>query len=212
MGKIWKIFTVLTLVFCGCKKENETIVTGTVSDFYSGGAIGQVQIEFAYSELRNGTYSTGYTDLGEAVSDASGKYSFEFQNVSAVNYRVRLRKAGYFFKEMIIRQDEWKRNQENIFDPTLFQQASIRFRFFNSSSPENQVLFSLDEHSDGCSSCCNTNNIHVSGVNDTTFVCDVYGNQTIGYELTRITSDDAQTTTGVIQVTAGEKVFELSYD
>lgn len=205
------VVTVL-LVLVGCKKEKETIVSGKATDAYSGAPVSGVVLEFAYSQLRNGSYSAGYTELGTAMSDASGDFAFAFGNVTAVNYRVRLRKEGYFFREVIINQDEWKRSQENVFNPTLFLEASIRFRFYNWSSSENQLLFTLEEHSEGCMDCCTTKSIYVAGITDTSFTCALYGNQEIGYRLNRISPGTSALEEGTIGVEAGENAFEVNFE
>lgn len=202
----------ILVVLIGCKKERETIVSGRVTEAYSGVALDGVVLEFAYSQIRNGSYSSGYTELGSATSDASGGFAIEFGNVSAVNYRVRMRKEGYFFQEVTINQDEWKRSQENVFNPAMFLESSIRFRFYNWNSPEKQVLFTLDEHSEGCQDCCTTKSIYLQGVTDTSFTCAVYGNQEIGYRLNRISPGASTVEEGTISVDAGENVFEVNFE
>lgn len=210
MKSVWSIL-VLAFLLGACKKGKETTVFGTVTEGYDGVAIEGASLEFAYTALNNGTYSSGYTELGSTTTDADGSFSFSFENVSVIDYRVRVRKEGYFFQEHKLTRDQWRLGQENNFSATVYEEAVLNFRFYNSGNSGNTIIFNLKPHSEGCSGCCGTNKIVVGGINDTSFSCQVYGNQQISYELLKVNAGGSEEKKGTIDVSEPETLFEYDY-
>lgn len=201
------------LTLTACKRSNQTVVYGELTEHYTGIPLDGTEVELAYTELGNGTYSSGYTSLGTVTTDAEGQYRFEFDNVSAIDYRVRAIKDGYFLRELKVGRDDWRPNQENEFNITLYETSSITFRFYNQFSSGNTLIFNLKPHSAGCSSCCSPEKISIGGINDTTFACNVYGNQSIGYEYLVVNSQGiVEEGEGVIEVDSKAVRFEQKYE
>jgi len=140
---------------------------GAITEGYIGHPVSGVSVEISFSELRNATYSLGYTILGTATTDSEGAYSYAFERVAAVNYRVRCTKDGYLLHEEIVHTDDWRVKTENMLDIEMFVESSLNFRLVNTSHPSSQVLLRLEEHSQGCDFCCSHDaTIRVAGIND----------------------------------------------
>ncbi|MBT3647012.1 MAG: carboxypeptidase regulatory-like domain-containing protein [Flavobacteriales bacterium] len=200
------------LVLSGCRKNREVVVMGAITEGYIGHPVSGVSVEISFSELRNATYSLGYTILGTATTDSEGAYSYAFERVAAVNYRVRCTKDGYLLHEEIVHTDDWRVKTENMLDIEMFVESSLNFRLVNTSHPSSQVLLRLEEHSQGCDFCCSHDaTIRVAGINDTSFSCNVFGNQMIEYKTTQITDVEAIERVYSLDVGPGENSIYIEY-
>lgn len=195
-----------------CKRKDATVIKGLLLESHTGSVVDGAEVDLSYSKLSNGVYSSGYSALGKVESNAAGEFSIEFENVSAVDFRLRVIRDGFFYYEEILNRDEIKNGSVNQVDLKLFEEATINFHFFNQSSAENQLVFRLEPHSEGCLDCCDSDTWSFKGINDTTIACKVHAHQTIFYDATIIGPNGSSEKDGKIDAEVGENYLNLSFD
>ena len=204
---------IVAVAHSGCKKEESVVVQGTVREGYQNGSISNARVELEYNEISGASFSTGFKEIGVTTTDASGNFSFEFERVKAVNYQLTTTREGFETARQMIGGDEWTVAQTNRVELDIFETAELNVRFINAApaSPDDQLLFQLKPHSEGCISCCTSQIIAHTSV-DTSFTCKVYANQVIGYDYTVISGSDAQSISGDIDITPGSgNTIEISF-
>ncbi|GEM_PF-827923 len=210
MHRYWYIS--LTLVFgllivmTSCRKKEVIYVSGQVTEGYSNDGVAGVTVELDYNEISGGSFSAGFKSLDVTPTDASGNYILEFERVQAVSYRVTTKLDGYETSSTTIGGDEWASGDDNELNLDIFETAELRIVMRNEfpMSASDRVLFTLNDHSAGCSGCCPSSLIdHVGG--DTTIVCKVFANQTINYSYTLVVSGFSTDQSGSIFIQPGSE-------
>lgn len=203
---------ILSIFLNSCGKHDKTIISGTVLEHYSGEPVANAEIKLSYSAFSGGIYSSGYSQIGTTNSDANGHYTFEFENVSAVDFRFQTSAEHYYYRETKINRDEVVNGDKNLLALELYAKALMNFRFKNSTSVQNQLLFALEDHSPGCSDCCFSGSIFMSGITDTLVSCGFYGHEKINYEASTIKTSGTEVTSGTIEIIPGENEFDFNFD
>lgn len=200
-------FAALFLIFQGCKPDSEYEVTGNVSDGNTGLAVSNAKVYIDFSKLENGAYSNAFSNITETETDELGNYNVEFRAEKVVEYRVRVEGDAFFNVFDTLNRNEWLASESNEHSVLVYRDSKIKFHFYSSQSGIT-VLFKMMPHSENCGTCCSESNYVFGGIVDTTFTCPVYGNQTIEYELTRISGVQSSQETGQIDVYEDEVNFE----
>jgi len=208
----YSVFLAVVIFTLACKRKDITTIKGLLLEANTGAIVEGAEVEISYSKLSNGVYSSGYSSLGKAESNSAGEYSIEFENVSAVDYRLRVIREGFFYHEEFINRDEIENGYVNQLDMKLFEEATFNLHFFNQGSAENQLIFRLEPHSEGCSDCCESDTWSFKGIKDTTIVCQVHAHQTIYYDATIIGPNGSSEKDGKIVAEVGENYLEFSFD
>ncbi|MDP4662567.1 MAG: carboxypeptidase-like regulatory domain-containing protein [Salibacteraceae bacterium] len=199
----------VVLFLSNCQKNETFVVEGRITDFYSDHPVQNVKIELLYNSLNNGTFSNRYLNIAEAETDENGIFKLEFDYVSAVNYNIRATRSGYFQGIFVYQRDDWALNETNIVNERMLGQSSLEINLTNNNF-NNQYLLRLSEHSLGCESCCNSGSYVFNSFSDTTVVCNVYSNQTIGYELIDTEAGEVAKKTGSIFIKPGNNVLNFN--
>jgi len=182
------------------------VVEGAVTEAYDMQPVGSVEVEIAKSVISNGAFSSGFEVISTDETNEAGEFSVEFEPQSVIEYRIRTRKDGFYFKEEFVDREVWLPKEENVYDIQINQASTLSVQI-DATSASGRVLFKLDPHSEGCIDCCKTaTNYVVNAGSDTMFSCNVYGNQIIGYQLFEASSD-GDSLTGQIEVKQGENTF-----
>lgn len=199
----------VVLFLSNCQKNETFVVEGRITDYYNDSPVQHAKIELLYNSLNNGTYSAIFLNIAEAETDDNGNFKLEFDYVSAVNYKIRASKTGYFQAEYVFERDEWALNETNLVSETMLGQSSLEINLTNNNF-NNQYLLRLSEHSLGCETCCNTGAYVFNNFNDTTVVCDLYSNQNIDYELIDTEAGEVAKKTGSIFIKPGNNVLNFN--
>jgi hypothetical protein len=201
--------TTLLLLLQGCKPDSDYEVTGNVSDGNTGDPVALAKVYIDFSKLDNGAYSNSFSNTGETETDDQGNYTVEFLAEKVIEYRVRVVKDGFFRVFDTLNRNQWLASETNDHSVLVYRDSKINFHFFSKQSGVT-VLFKLKPHSKDCATCCSESNYVFGGIVDTTFTCSVYGNQTIEYELTRVSGVNSSQKTGTIDVF--EDVVNFEYE
>jgi hypothetical protein len=201
------LLLVLSQIY-GCNTQEGFVVSGTLSDFYSGMSIADAELQLSYTSLEGGTYSTNYKFLSETTTDANGQFRLEFDYVSAVDFRIRSIKNGYVGEEYFFDRDDWKVKEDNIAELTAFGESNLTVSLINNTS-RSQYLLKLSEHSEGCTSCCSSGTYSIKNFVDTAFTCSMYANQRVNYEIINAELGDISKKTGSILIEPGTNYFQF---
>ena len=193
------IFSAGALSIIGCKKTPVIVVSGNVQEFYTGTSLSGVRITVSYSPVAFGTVSSGYQAITSTETDASGAYSIQFEEPTTATYRITARKTDFITEERTLAATDWSADEENLETFSLYKDVQLNLRFVKTSF-DGSVLFQLGQHSENCTSCCRAQQSYFIDANDTTITCSVYGNQTIPYTITRLTTGAANVARGVLEI------------
>lgn len=202
------LFIMVSALLYGCNSKDVFIVTGTLTDFYSGEVIENAELTLSYTSIESGTYSSNYKFLSETSTDGNGQFKFEFDYVSAVDFRIRTSKNGYVNEDYFFDRDDWKLKDDNIAELTAFGESNLTISLLNNASKK-QYLFKLSDHSLGCTSCCSAGTYSLKNFVDTAFTCTMYANQTVDYEIINAELGEGSKKTGSIYIEPGSNLFQF---
>lgn len=202
------LFIMVLASLYGCNTQEGFVVNGTLSDFYSGEAIDNAELVLSYTSIESGTYSSNYKFLSETTTDENGQFTFEFDYVSAVDFRIRTQKNGYVNEDYFYNRDDWNVKEDNVAELTAFGQSNLTISLFNNASKK-QYLLKLSDHSQGCTSCCPSGTYSLKNFVDTAFTCTMYANQTVNYEIVDAQEGEVSKKTGSIYIEPGSNLFQF---
>ena len=97
--RLFFIFSIVTIglsILNACKKDDKTIqVSGTVTDA-SGNKIEGVTVNLQGTILQGGAYSSSFSDIESAKTDANGFYEINTDWQTVGKYKIALYKYNYF--------------------------------------------------------------------------------------------------------------------
>lgn len=200
------IFLVVIAVFIAigitsCKKNKNVItINGYVYDPYAGLYISGASITISSSKVSSGFYNSNYTDIASATTDASGAFSFEFNQEKSAGYRFYMYKDKYFDRTIDVPDADIQ--PENIYAPIfdLYSIGYLKLHVKNSSpyDANDFIAYYYNIDNISCIDCC-TNTVFkgYGKTYDSTYKCKTYGSRDvqINWHVTKWTSDVAYSDT-----------------
>ncbi|HNW98118.1 MAG TPA: hypothetical protein PKK00_06880 [Bacteroidales bacterium] len=181
-----------------CKKNKNVItINGHIFNPYSNQYVENATIIISSSKITSGFYNSNYTDIATTTSDASGAFSFEFDQEKSSGYRFYIYKENYFDRTIDIADADIQ--PENTYTPTfeLYSEGYLKLHVKN-SSPFNDNDFIGYSYNDideiNCATCCSNTVFKGYGKTyDTTYKCKTYGSKDvkINWHVTKFGSDVA---------------------
>lgn len=173
-------FFVFIGIGISCKKENKQIkVWGYVSDA-AGNKISGVKVNLQGTLLQGGSYSSGFSDIVAATTDANGNYELKADWQVVDKYRITLFKQNYFDTYTDYLSNDIPSGSEVNKNLTLNPVAWIKITVNNVSpyDDSDQISYYYDNtQSFSCIDCCNNNPIIGYGmIYSNTLVCRLKGN------------------------------------
>jgi len=112
MKKIaYLLFICICLTSCkSCKNDTKTTVSGLVVDVVTGNPIANAKVFLG--KLESGTYGISASTEAETTSDASGRYSFDFDAVKNKDYAI-IAKADKYFETESVSDNQLQEGQKN---------------------------------------------------------------------------------------------------
>jgi hypothetical protein len=155
--------------------------------------IGGVEIIIEVNELKSGSFSSGYTELGRVFTDDNGYFSFTTDPFHAIDFRFTLVKDGYHTRSFLITPNdivgEYTINEE------IGIESYLKIRVKN-NNPENEndvLKYRIKDVHEKCDVCCNGNFHYFNGTNiDTIITCPITGLNTVQLEHVVIRDSDSE--------------------
>lgn len=180
------------VLFSACKKENKFnyILTGTVKNARGGQPISSASLEVEQQLVSGGTFSTNYVHAISGTSDGSGFYELIWERQVAAIFKLTAKKDGYFEREYELNPDDMSTGEEYSRNVQLYPVATIEMHLINTGSMglNDALNFRYDDANFDCE-CCSEDWIALEGTADTTFSCQLYGDQWLKYVLDLHTSE-----------------------
>lgn len=122
---IFILFISIFLTGCkSCKNDTKTTVSGLVVDAVTGNSIANAKVFLG--KLESGTYGISASTVDETTSDASGRYSFDFDAAKGEDYAI-IAKADKYFETESVSDNQLQEGQKNeSFNITLKPKAVIK--------------------------------------------------------------------------------------
>lgn len=197
------LILVTVFTFTACSKKKLFVLSGNIHNYYTNDPVGEVELDIQYTSLENGTYSSSFKPIEAFKANADGTFYAEFDYVSAVEFKITARKEGYITQEFIYDRSDWTVEEENVLFLPIRGASTLNVHLTNNYVQE-QYLFKLLNHSEGCSSCCESGIPYsLKSFVDTVLTCSLYSDQFIDYELVNTATGESSKKTGSIMVEPG---------
>lgn len=184
MHKIIVFSLILLFTFSCKKKDNNIVITGTVTDIKSGQPASGLTLRLYIDEVQSGSYSNKFTLLQTVTTDGQGNYSFSNPYKTAVQYKITTFSANYYDDIEMINPDNLTTEHDNTLDFSVNSKSRYKIAFKNANpfDTNDEILFSVSNtdltNPDGCGPV----SINLFGMFvDTLVTCPVYGGQTMYY-------------------------------
>lgn len=174
-----------------CKKEsNKITLDGVVADPNSGGTVESAKVVFSCNKITDGVYNSGYQEIAQTTSDASGAFHFEVEEERAAGYRISLSKSGYFPVSVDLTAEEVAPGTPVSKTFNMYPIGYIKLHVLNNNPIDSADFISYTFSSGylGCYECCDNSMRYGAGENvDDWLKCKTNGNQyvTITWNVTK---------------------------
>ncbi len=146
------------MAFFACKKEEKNIkLSGIITDV-AGNKVSGVVVTLQGTLLQGGAYSSGFSDIATATTDANGFYEIETKWQTVDKYKITLFKYNYFENSYQYIADEIPSGKAVTKDLKINPVAWIKIIVNNvdPDSDSDRISFKYDsEDLPLCSDCCN---------------------------------------------------------
>lgn len=118
------VVSIFFACFFSCKNDTKTTVSGLVVDAVTGNPIANAKVFLG--KLESGTYGISASSVDETTSDASGRYSFEFDAAKREDYAIIAKADRYFETESVSDNQLQEGKKNDSFNITLKPKAVIK--------------------------------------------------------------------------------------
>jgi len=158
-----------------CKKPSPTVleISGVVLNEQSGNVISGVEVSLKTRSIDSGTFNNNFQTIDSRVTDVSGNFSFEFENISVASIQLTFEKDGLFLREIEISPDDIDIENGISLEVLMNAVAQINLTLKNQFpvDDEDTMQFRYVNASFSCSCCDNSVKIIEGPEIDTTLVC-----------------------------------------
>lgn len=169
-----------TIVFISCKKEENIIISGRITNTVDSSPIPNAKVILYGNDVNSGSYNAMYSKIYETFTDENGNYSFEIERKVYVKFRIIIETDEYYLKNTeFFAEDGKSEYHKNI----LLARKSYLSVYVKNISPklDSDVLkIRIENINSECEQCDNGEFKYFNGANvDTTFVVNVVGGETV---------------------------------
>lgn len=127
----------------------------------------------------SGGFNPNYETVGSAVTDANGRFYIEVDKDIYYSFRVEVSHSTHFSKGFDISPDDVPFSTSYSSTFPVEPKSWVATHLVNENASQT-VIFSVDAETDDCTQCCSGGNTILQGsAVDTTFICQVYGEQQV---------------------------------
>lgn len=185
MKKILSIFFGIVILISCKKKEEQYIISGTVTNPELNIAVNQMQITLWGTQINNGTVQNQQIKLGSSTTDASGHFEFKFDKAVYSSIKLVLYKYNYFETEQSINPNNLNPGKSYYINIQAHGLAWLKtiVKNIGSQFTEDVLQYKLSLPYQNCSSCCSTDQKYFNGIGiDTLWICPVYAGSKVSVQ------------------------------
>lgn len=174
-------------ISCNKNRDNMLDISGNVLNAMNQQPIEGIEVSLEVKDLGGSSFSNSFTQIETTFTGTYGDFEFSFENRNAIEYRLIFSSDIYYSKTISINPDDLDLENINKFDEEIYSRSYLRVNVANVNPFNSADQFALNfnnliAESPGPGSCL-TNIVSLTGnVTDTTFECELYGDQTVEYE------------------------------
>lgn len=202
------LFIGMLLTVAGCTKKSDyfmfdcVVFDQKVNAPVSGASV-VMKVQYAA-----GGFNPNYETVGSAVTDANGRFYLEVPKAVYYSFRVEVSHPKHFSGAFNINPDNVPFSTAYASTFNLEPKAWISTHVVNQNLSQT-VTFAIDAETEACTQCCTSSSHILQGFAvDSTFVCQVYGEQDVNWTGTYVDADG-----GVHQIaqTAFASAFDTTF-
>ncbi len=193
LTRIGTLIIAVVFLFTACNKDkkNAIHIEGKIFDPNTQEYVIGANVTIAASKLSSGgIFSSGYEDIATTTTDASGVFTFQFQESKVAGYQITIAKNHYFGYSLELNTSDIVAG--TTFSPVynLYPECFINMHVRNiiPVDSNDHIAYGFTTGWVGCYECCNNNTFQGHGkFYADTIICKTYGNQnvTLGYNVTK---------------------------
>jgi hypothetical protein len=195
----------LAILLGGCTKKTDVFSFDcVVFDQKVNAAVEGASVVMKVQHAAGG-FNPNYETVGSTVTDANVRFYIEVDKEVYYSFRVEISHPTHFGQGFDISPNDvpFSTSYTSTFD--LEPKSWVSTRLVNQNASQT-VTFSVDAETDECVECCSGGNTILQGASiDTTFICQVYGEQQVGVNGTYVDENG-----GVHQI--AETAFVNAFD
>lgn len=187
LNNIKRLFFIFSIVTIGlsmlnaCKKDDRTIqVSGTVTDA-TGNKVEGVTVNLQGTILQGGAYSSSFSDIASAKTDANGFYEINTDWQTVGKYKITLFKYNYFESSQEYIADDISKGSKVTKNLIINPVAWLKMVVNNTDPYDDSDKITFKYDSEGtplCYDCCNNNPTLGEGmIYSNTSKCKLPGNK-----------------------------------
>lgn len=163
----------------GCDKKTDVFMFDCVVydekvDAPVEGASVIMKVQYA-----SGGFNPNFEVVGSAVTDATGRFYIEVDKNVYYSFRVEVSDSKHFMGTFDINPDNVPFSSAYASTFVLEPKAWVSTKLVNQNNSQT-ATYRVEAETGGCSDCCSSTNNTIQGISvDTTFTCQVYGEQQI---------------------------------
>ena len=176
-----RLFTVffLLLIISGCDKKTDFFMFDCiVYDEKVDAPVVGANVSISVQRIEGG-FNTNYEQVGQATTDAEGRFYIEIEKDVFFSYRIDISDDNHFSVSYEVSPDDVPFSHAYTDTYLVEPKAWVATRLLNQNF-STTATFAVISDNTNCSECCTGNNTIVQGFPiDSVFVCPVYGEQQV---------------------------------
>jgi len=177
--KLLSILAIILLILSGCTKKTDVFMFDcVVYDDKVGAGVSGASVIMKVQNAAGG-FNPSYVTVGSAITDSNGRFYIEVDKGVYYSFRVEVTDSKHFNGTFDINPDNVPFSTAYSSTFNLEPKAWISTHLINQSSSQT-ATFKVVGETGTCADCCQSSSTIVQGNSvDSTFTCQVYGEQQI---------------------------------
>lgn len=192
--QVMRVYAVFLFVFLvsGCtKKSNVYMFDCTVYDQKVDAGVEGALVVMKVQDASGGGFNPTYITVGSATTDASGRFYIEVPKAVYYSFRAVVTHPNHFSQNFNINPDDVPFSTAYSSTFNIEPKAWVSTHLLNQNASQT-ATFAVNADTDECTDCCPSSNTILQGTSaDTTFICEVYGEQQISVNGTYVDENGA---------------------
>jgi len=165
-------FVICAFFVLSCKKGEITYdFEGRIIETVNSGSLEGATVEITQVLFSSSVANYTYQFAGSATTDGGGDWAISFKRKKATNFRIKIKKDGYFNQTIDFTSANVTVQDPNVYDVDMDAESWIRFNIINLGPvPEDYMTMVLVNFREGCDGCGTNGNHSFLEAIDTTLI------------------------------------------
>ena len=152
---------------------------GKITESVNGGNLAGTTVTIYQIPFNSSVTSNNFELAGTANTDAEGDYAMTFDRDKVTEFKLNLRKEGYYKQDISINSSEISSENVNVLNYEMEPESWIKFQLKNEipNSTSDDLNILLPNYREGCEGCATSDFYSFDGIVDTSIIFSSTGGQ-----------------------------------